>query len=218
MRAVESWDDDVAAEELLEIRDRLLRCLALAEHRAVRGHHVPAGAARAERVRGDDLDARLQEVVPRPDVLRVALAHGEDDDRSRHEAVRRVAVPVGRDELRRDEVGDVRFEREVDDVGGSPAITARTWVSAPAYDCWNSTPRPAAVAWKAGMISANAAWGVEYATSASVVAARAEDVARVSDAVVPSRAVAATAIATRIDVEPHVLLPRFAYRDYRHWR
>ena len=51
------------------------------------------------------------------DVLRVALAHDDHRDRVGDEAVRRVLVPAGGHQPGLDELVDVRFEREVDDVG-----------------------------------------------------------------------------------------------------
>ena len=58
---------------------RLLVGLPLLALRAVGGHDVPARAAGGERVRRDHLDAGLDQVVPGPDPLRVALADDEDD-------------------------------------------------------------------------------------------------------------------------------------------
>src|SRR5215212_3068924 len=68
------------AEELRQLRRRLLRRLRLLQVRAVGGHHVPACAAGGERVRRHDLDVLLQEVVPGLDPLRVPVAQHEDDD------------------------------------------------------------------------------------------------------------------------------------------
>ena len=48
-------------------------------------------------------------------------------------------------------------------------MTACAWSPDAPYDCWKLTPFPAAVCWKAGMIWVNASFGVEYATSDSVV-------------------------------------------------
>src|SRR4051794_23028862 len=75
-------------EELAQIRGGLRLGLALLDLRAVRGHHVPARSARGERVRLEHLDAGLEQVVPRLDALRVALADHERHDGIRHEAVR----------------------------------------------------------------------------------------------------------------------------------
>ena len=44
---------------------------------------------------------------------------------------------------------------------GKPASTARLWSPEPLYDCSNSMPAPASVAWKSGMISSYASRGVE---------------------------------------------------------
>src|SRR5438105_2240793 len=108
--------DDVV-EELVQVRDRLLVAFALAAHRAVGGHDVPARAAGCERVRRHDLDARLDEVLPVADVLRVAVPEHEDDDRAGDHPVPGVLVPARADEVRLHEGGDVRLERERDDVG-----------------------------------------------------------------------------------------------------
>src|SRR5215212_1717243 len=59
-------------EDLLEEVQRLLRGLALLDLGAVGGHEVPLRAAGRERVRRDDLDAVLDDVVPALDVLGVA--------------------------------------------------------------------------------------------------------------------------------------------------
>src|SRR5207248_8968415 len=107
---------DVVLEELLQVRLRLLRRLVLAELRAVGGHDVPLRAARAERVREDDLYTRLDQVVPRLDVLRVAVAEDEDDDRLRDDAAVLVVCPRLVDLLRLDEARHVVQLREVDDV------------------------------------------------------------------------------------------------------
>src|SRR5919202_304440 len=61
---------------------------------AVRGEDVPLRGAARERVGRQHLDARLEQVVPGADVLRVALADDEADDRLRDEAPRRRARPV----------------------------------------------------------------------------------------------------------------------------
>src|SRR5215208_1793726 len=90
-------DADVV-EELRQLRPRALRRPCLLQIRAVGGHHVPARAAGGERVGRDHVDALLQEVVPRLDVLRVPVAQDEDDDRARDEAVVPVRVPVARDD------------------------------------------------------------------------------------------------------------------------
>src|SRR5215213_4424801 len=65
------------AEQLLQIGHGLLGRLPLLELGAVGRHHVPAGPTRGERVGGDHLDARLDQVVPSLDPLGVALAGDE---------------------------------------------------------------------------------------------------------------------------------------------
>ena len=74
-------------------RLRLLVGLALLPPRAVGGHDVPPRAARGERVRRDDLDARPEQVVPAEDLLRVAVPHDEHDDRVRDHALVLLLVP-----------------------------------------------------------------------------------------------------------------------------
>src|SRR5215213_11907227 len=69
------------AEQLLQVRHGLLGRLALLQLGAVGRHDVPAGPARGERIGGDDLDARPDQVVPSPDALGVALAGNQDHHR-----------------------------------------------------------------------------------------------------------------------------------------
>ena len=63
-------------------------------------------------------------------------------------------VPVGVDEPGVDLAGDVRLEREVQEVGVWPASTARLWSPDEPYDWLKSTSLPSAVFWKAGISSA----------------------------------------------------------------
>src|SRR5207247_6452609 len=102
--------------ELAQVVDGLLRGPAGTECNAVRGHDVLAGATRGEWVRRDHLDAGLEEVVPRLELLRVAVAYDEHHDGARDHAVIRVLVPARRDEMLLHERGDVGLERERDDV------------------------------------------------------------------------------------------------------
>src|SRR4051794_27623719 len=81
-------------EQLAEEVGRLGLALALGDLAAVRGHHVPAGATGAERVRRDHLHAGLDQVGPALDVLRVALADGEHDDRVGDHALVLAGVPA----------------------------------------------------------------------------------------------------------------------------
>src|SRR3954447_855246 len=103
--------------QLLQVVAGLGRRLPRLARRAVGAHHVPLGGARGEHVRRDDLDPRLEEVVPGLDVLGVALADDEGHDGVRHEPLRRVLVPVLRDEALVDELAHVGREREPDVVG-----------------------------------------------------------------------------------------------------
>ena len=63
-------------------------------------------------------DARLDQVVPALDVLRVAVAEREHDDRVGGDAVVALLVPVRVDEPGVDEQVHVVAGREEDDVGG----------------------------------------------------------------------------------------------------
>src|SRR4051812_32084141 len=96
--------------------------LALGDLAAVGRHHVPARAAARERVRRDHLDARLREVLPLRDVLGVALARHEDDDRVGDHALVLVLVPALVDEAAVHQPRDVGLERELDHVGLEAAV------------------------------------------------------------------------------------------------
>src|SRR3954468_17176243 len=109
-------------EELLEVVGGLGLALALGDLAAVRRHHVPARAARGERVRRDDLDARLGQVAPPLDVLRVALADREHHDGVSDHALVGVLVPALVHEAGVHEASHVRLERERDDVGAQAAL------------------------------------------------------------------------------------------------
>src|SRR4051812_25503268 len=91
--------------------------LALVAVGAVGRQHVPAGAARGERVGVDDLDARLGQVGPGLDALGIALAHDEDRDRIGDHALGLVLVPVVGDLAALDQAGHVRLEGEAHVVG-----------------------------------------------------------------------------------------------------
>ena len=79
---------------------------------------VPLGRAGAQRARGDHLEARLQQVVPVLDVLRVALADDQRNHRTEGDALGGVGIPVLGHLVGLDQPGDIRLDREVDDVGG----------------------------------------------------------------------------------------------------
>src|SRR3954466_2065537 len=115
-------DHDVLGDELAQIGEPGRRVLAAAALRAVGGHDVPLRRAARERVRGEHLDPRLEQVVPRADVLRVALADDEADDRPRDEALRRRVGPVLGDEAGLDETVHVGGERERHDVRRQPRL------------------------------------------------------------------------------------------------
>ena len=82
---------------------------------------VPSRAARGFRVRRDDLDARLYQIVPVLDALRIALADQENDGRG----VGRGIVGQARLPVRRQQAGmghfvDVAGQRQRHDVGLQP--------------------------------------------------------------------------------------------------
>ena len=88
----------------------------------VRRQQVPLRRARAERVRGDDLDARLEEVVPVLDALGVALADDDGHDRPERDPLVLAGVPALVDQPCVDQTRDVGLDGEVDDVGGCAGL------------------------------------------------------------------------------------------------
>ena len=102
--------DDVL-EQLLDVGDRLRVGLAEVALRRVGGEDVPLRRAGAPRGGRDHLDAGLDQVVPALDLLRVAVAKREDDDRVRLDAVVGLLVPVRVDEPGVDEDLDVARAR-----------------------------------------------------------------------------------------------------------
>src|SRR5262245_10757944 len=98
VRARRGLRDDGVAGELLHVVDRLLLGLAEPPLRDVRGEDVPLGDPARERVHRHGLDARLDQVVPRPDLLRVAVPQAVHDDRVPDDAVVALLVPVLVDE------------------------------------------------------------------------------------------------------------------------
>ena len=129
-------------EEVLEVGLGLVLGLALLELGAVGGHDVPLGAAGGERVRLDDLDARLGQVGPAGDALGIALADDEDDDRLGHEPVVLVLVPVGGDEAGVHEPRHVGLERELDDVGRQAGLHAAALLAGRAVGLVEGDVRP----------------------------------------------------------------------------
>src|SRR3954452_12634575 len=73
-------DGDVL-EQVGQLLLGLVGRAALVQERPVGGHDVPLGRAGGEHVRRDDVDARLEQVVPALDPLRVALADHQGGDR-----------------------------------------------------------------------------------------------------------------------------------------
>src|SRR3954452_21184176 len=122
-------DDDVLGDELAQVRKPGGRVLAAATVGAVGGEDVPLRRAARERVRREHLDPRLEQVVPRADVLRVALADDQADDRPRDEALRRRVGPVLGDEAGLDETVHVGGERERHDVRRQPRLDGAALVA-----------------------------------------------------------------------------------------
>src|SRR4051812_42825165 len=122
-------DLDVLGDELAQVREALLRVLAAAALGPVGGQDVPLRGTRRERVRGEDLDARLEQVVPGVDALRVALAHDERDDRLGHEALVSVGGPVVGHEPGLDQARHVRLEGEGHDVSGQAGLDGTTLIA-----------------------------------------------------------------------------------------
>ncbi|ABA49583.1 hypothetical protein BURPS1710b_2014 [Burkholderia pseudomallei 1710b] len=109
----------------VQLRDEILRRLRRAARLVLRvcprGEVVPARAARGFRVRRDDRHARLHEIVPILDALRIALPHEEHDRRRvRRRVVRQTLLPILADEALVRERVDVVRERERDHVGLQP--------------------------------------------------------------------------------------------------
>jgi hypothetical protein len=77
---------------------------------------VPLRGPRGAGVRRHDADAGLDEVRPALDVLRVALADGDDDDGRRDDALVGAAAPRRVDLAGLGDVVDVRRQRERDEV------------------------------------------------------------------------------------------------------
>src|SRR3546814_4606097 len=73
---------------------------------------VPPRRTRRGRVRGDDLDPRLDQVVPGLDALRVPFPHGEHHYRAGDDALGGPVVPVVGHEALVDEAGHVAGDRE----------------------------------------------------------------------------------------------------------
>src|SRR5690606_40368018 len=70
-------DRDIAEQPTDEVLRRRLAAFGLPERIAPGREIVPAGAPRSLRVRGDDLNASLYQVIPALDVLRIPLSHEE---------------------------------------------------------------------------------------------------------------------------------------------
>src|SRR6478736_3222902 len=81
--------------------------------RRVRRQQVPLRRAGAERVRRDDVDPRLEQVVPVLDPLRVALADHDGHDRAERDSLLRARVPACVDQSGVDQPGHVGLDGEV---------------------------------------------------------------------------------------------------------
>src|SRR5215218_5227761 len=113
---------DVLRDELAQVGQAGVGALTAAALRAVAGEQVPLRRARGERVGSEHLDPRLEQVVPGADVLGVALADDERDDRARDEPLGRVCGPALVDEPGLDESSHVGLERERHHVGGEAGL------------------------------------------------------------------------------------------------
>src|SRR5215212_4150959 len=110
------------AEQLLQVGHGLLGGLALLQLGAEGRHHVPASPTRGEWVGGDDLDPWLDQVVPGPDVLGVALADHQGHHRVGDHALVAVGVPVLGDQAGVGQLGHVRLQRQGHHIGGQPVL------------------------------------------------------------------------------------------------
>lgn len=104
-------------EQPVDVRRRLRLATAVRGHASPGGQGVPASGTGRRGIGGDDLDARLHEVVPPLDVLRVALADAEHHDRGRHDALVGAVVPGVVDQTGVHEPVDVGGDGQVDVVG-----------------------------------------------------------------------------------------------------
>ena len=107
----------VLREQLAHVGQTRLGVLAAVGCLPVGGEQVPLRGAGRERVGREDLDARLEQVVPRLDVLGVALADDERHDRRGHEALVGTRVPVVGDEAGLHQPRHVGLGGERHDVG-----------------------------------------------------------------------------------------------------
>jgi hypothetical protein len=140
-RADLSWTDDVL-EQLAEVVRPARRRLA-ARLRAVGGQHVPARAARGERVGREDLDARLEQVVPVLMFFGLPLRTTNDDDRVGDDALVSGSSAQSRRRGRLRRARDVGLEREGDDVGLQAGLDGAALVAGGAVGLLKVTPLPA---------------------------------------------------------------------------
>src|SRR5215217_4226720 len=110
------------AEQLLQVGHGLLGRLALLKLGAVGRHHVPAGPAGGERIGGDDLNPWLDQVIPGPNVLGIALTGDQDHHRVGDHALVAVGVPVLGDQAGVDQLGHVRLQRQGHHVARQPVL------------------------------------------------------------------------------------------------
>ncbi len=117
------------------------------QRRAIDGVDVPHGPAGGLGVGRQDVDARTRQIGPVANVLGVALADGENDDRGRDHAPVRPGLPVVADQLFLGDLLDVRFERERRDVGveasdDGPGLRAAALVRLPKRHITPGLPLP----------------------------------------------------------------------------
>src|SRR6478736_2556354 len=122
-------DLDVLGDQLVEVVQAGLRVLAAVALGAVGGHQVPLRRARRERVGREHAEPGLEQVGPRVDVLRVALADDQRDDRLRDQALVGVVGPVLGHEAVADQAVHVGRQREGHDVGRQAVLDGAALVA-----------------------------------------------------------------------------------------
>ena len=162
---------DVLGDELGDEVDSGPRILAAVARERVGRQQVPLGRTRAQWAGRDDLDTRLQQIVPVADVLGIALRAPRCSPPSRRNALVRARVPVLVDLARLDEPGDIRFDREVDDIGRLTRLDAAGLITGGTVRAVTSTPLPSSVAANAGATFDQPGSGTAYAIRVRVVSA-----------------------------------------------
>ena len=121
--------DDHARGQLLEELDGLVLGLAGIDLGLVGGEDVPLGAARRDRVGGDDRDVFADQVVPRLDVLGIAGPDIEHDDAVVDDAAVLVIGPILCHDARLDQSLDVRRQGECQHVSGQSGLDGTALVA-----------------------------------------------------------------------------------------